>query len=285
MHAVTAFLQDTPLLVTYNGRTFDVPVMETRWMFHRMPVAFEVMPHVDLLPASRRLWRNAGENDERSCRLVSLEHALCGVVRVGDVAGFEIPQRYFHYVRSGDARLLEPVLYHNRMDLLSLAALAARAQRLVRGGAGETCDPAECVSLGRFLDVRGRRVEAEGCYRRVADDCSAATDVRDQALHALGLLLRRSRRFREAAAVWQRLLATSVGRTTVVRDAVEALAVHHEHRERDLGLARSLALRALQSERDHRRREAVRYRLARLDRKIAGRHGPRQPPLLDSTDA
>ena len=94
LDAVTELLADVPLLVTYNGRTFDVPVMETRWLFHRMPVPIEGVPHLDMLPPSRRLWRDAADAAESSCRLVSLEALICGVFRVGDVPGFEIPQRY-----------------------------------------------------------------------------------------------------------------------------------------------------------------------------------------------
>jgi uncharacterized protein YprB with RNaseH-like and TPR domain len=284
LHAVTSFLEAVPLLVTYNGRTFDVPIMETRWLFHRMPFGLDTVPHLDMLPPARRLWRAAAEHAATTCRLVALEQLLCGVVRIGDVPGFEIPQRYFEYVRHGDGRLLEPVLYHNRMDLLSLAALVARAQRLVRDGADAVCDPAECLALGRFLERRGDRVEAERCYRRALVDIAASAAQQQEALHALALLLRRSRRYREAAETWQQVLAQGIGRTVAVREAVEALAIHHEHRERDLQRARGLALRALSSERDPRRREAVRYRLARLDRKLAQSRPPIHQPLLIAAD-
>jgi hypothetical protein len=282
LHAVTSFLEHVPMLVTYNGRTFDVPVMETRWLFHRMPVALEGVPHLDMLPPSRRLWRETAESVELSCRLVALEHLICGVNRVGDVPGIEIPQRYFQYVRGGDARVLQPVLYHNRMDLLSLAALASRAQRLVRDGADAAGDDAECLALGRFLERRGHPADAERCYRRIIDARGASFAHREQALHALALLLRRSRRFREAAGAWQQLLSAGLGRSGAVREAVEALAIHHEHREKDLSRARTLALRALHAERDPRRRDAVTYRLARLDRKLARAAGNTQLPLISS---
>jgi hypothetical protein len=247
-----------------------------------MPLALDGVPHVDMLPPARRLWRDAAERAERTCRLASLEALLCGVIRVGDVPGMEIPQRYFEYVRHGNARLLEPVLYHNRMDLLSLAALTARAQRLVRDGADAAVGPAECLSLGRLLERRGDRVEAERCYRRTIADVAASHDEREQARHALALLLRRERRHGEAAGVWQQLVSAGVGRTPAIRDAVEALAIHHEHRERNLERARTLALRALHTERDPRRRDAVSYRLARIDRKLARLHGTAQPRLIAS---
>ena len=89
-----------------------------------------------MLHVSRRLWRARGDDPEASCRLVFLERDLFGVERVGDVPGMEIPGRYFDYIRYGDAELLEPVLQHNRLDLLSLALLTARAIRLIREGVG-----------------------------------------------------------------------------------------------------------------------------------------------------
>jgi len=280
LRAFSRFLEGTPLVVTYNGRTFDAPVMETRWLFHRLPVALEGMPHLDMLPASRRLWRGLAEDAASGCRLVELESLLCGVVRHGDVPGFEIPQRYFEFVRHGDASVLEPVFYHNRMDLLSLAALTARAQRLVMEGADAAEEPGECFALGRFLERRGRNADAERCYRRTLAVPTSAK-VREQSLHALARLLRRMRRFREAALVWQQLLEVGTGRTPAVKEAVDALAVHHEHRERDLLRARMLALRALQQERDPRKRDRATYRLARLDRKLAD-HPSDQPSLISN---
>ena len=135
LHAVAEAMAGRPLVVTYNGGSFDLPIMETRWLFHRLVPALENRPHLDMLPPARRLWKEQVGGGERSCRLVSLEQSLLGSVRVGDVPGFEIPARYFEFVRTGDAAPLEPVLEHNRFDLLSLAVLMARAQRLVAGRA------------------------------------------------------------------------------------------------------------------------------------------------------
>src|SRR4029079_18675692 len=76
------------------------------------------------------LWREDGSE----CRLNALEQVLCGHLREGDVPGFEIPSRYFHFVRTGDARRLEAVMEHNRLDLISLAMLTARASQLLEDG-------------------------------------------------------------------------------------------------------------------------------------------------------
>ncbi len=269
LHAVAQAVEGRPLVVTYNGGSFDLPVMETRWLFHRLAPALEGRPHLDMLPPARRLWRDTMSGGERSCRLVALEEALLGFRRVGDVPGFEIPGRYFEFLRTGHAGVLEPVFEHNRLDLLSLAVLTARAQRLVREGPAATADARECLALGRLYERAGRPEAAEDAYRAAVGHAVTDRASAEHAWYALARLLRRRRRHGDAAQAWRDLLRHTDRRGARGREAVEALAVHHEHRERDLVLARALAQRALAAERDEAKRTALRHRLVRLDRKLA----------------
>lgn len=302
--AVAEFFEDADLIVTYNGKTFDLPVMETRWLFHRMHPPLDGVPHFDMLHPARRLWRSRGRGgtkvppygcsslasagdvdteDPACCRLSTLERILFGVQRVGDVPGLEIPGRFFTYVRTGDPRPLEPVLEHNRLDLVSLAAVTARAARLAQHGHDECRDGAEALALGRVYERAGCPDRAEACYRHAASSESA--DVRAEAMYRLGVRYRRDRRFEEAADVWREVLAWTEGprgRRHLValrRFAAEALAIHLEHRRRDLESAREHALFALE-ESDARKAEGVRHRLARIDRKMAKKKSPGQTPGL-----
>jgi uncharacterized protein len=293
LNAVAECLDATSLLVSYNGKTFDVPVMETRWMFHRMPVPLESVRHFDMLHPARRLWRSRADRfdeGESGCRLSTLERVLCDVTRVGDVPGMEIPARYFRFLRSGDARPLEPVLEHNRIDLVSLAALTAHALRLVEEGTGRCRDAAEALALGKVFERAGSLDRALACFEHAAADEGSHVDVRAEALYRTGLRLRRDRRFDEAAAAWRRLLELKQGRLArssallapLRQFAVEALAVHHEHRERDYEGAKELTLQLLDehevedfrlqaqaTRRRSARADATRHRLARLEKKIA----------------
>jgi uncharacterized protein len=287
LYAVADFFDGADLIVTYNGKTFDVPVMETRWLFHRLQMPLDSVPHFDVLHPARRLWRGraGGEDpDDSCCRLATLERTLFNVTRVGDVGGFEIPGRFFRFLRSGDPRPLEPVLEHNRLDLVSLAAVMARAMELARNGPAACRDCTEALALGRIYEraAADERVpdrlsvlaRGDSCYRRAAE--SRTTEVRAEALYRLALRHRRERRFAEAAAIWRdvidltepRAVRRIAGLGELRQFAAEALAIHHEHRERDLGSARELALFALE-EADGRRADGVRHRLARIDRKIA----------------
>ncbi|HEU4935906.1 MAG TPA: ribonuclease H-like domain-containing protein [Vicinamibacterales bacterium] len=287
--AVAEFFKDADLIVTYNGKSFDVPVMETRWLFHRLQMPLDGVPHFDMVHPARRLWRPraaAIEMDDGGCRLGTLERTLFEVNRVGDVGGFEVPARFFRFLRSGDPRPLEAVLEHNRFDLVSLAAVMARAVDLVRSGHLACRDCGEALALGRVyeraaaddrISCRERVfVQAGSCYQRGTE--SRATDIRAEALYRLALWHRRERRFAEAAAIWREVLDLTeprgvrrmTGMRALRRFAAEALAIHHEHRDRDLDSARELALFALEeAEADGRVADGVRHRLARLNRKIA----------------
>jgi hypothetical protein len=284
--AVAEFFSDADLIITYNGKTFDVPVMETRWMFHRLSMPLDGVPHFDMLHPARRLWSTRGSNggaamascaDEGGCRLTTLERVLFDVTRVGDVPGFEIPSRFFRFLRSGDPRPLEPVLEHNRLDLVSLAAVTARAARLAQDGVDACRDCAEALALGRVYERAGILDGADQCYVRASR--SDLRDVRLEALYRLGLRYRRGRRFAEAAECWRDLFELTEPRpgrrsdatmASLRQFAAEALAIHHEHRVRDFGAARELALFVLEeSSGSGPRAGGMRHRLARLERKIA----------------
>ena len=280
-------------LATYNGKTFDVPLMETRFLFHRMGATFAGMPHVDMLHPARRLWKDAGSaerwsetsaepglrTDIGSCRLTTLERTLLGHVREGDVPGFEIPGRYFNFVRTGDARPLAGVLAHNRLDILSLALVTARLAHLLGEGPAAASTGREALGLGRIFDRAGMAGPASTCYDAavmLAED----SDTMGEALRAAAIILRRARRYDEAAGVWRKILDLRPCPPVLAREAVEALAVHHEHRRRELDTARRFALESLNLTTNDSRMQAARHRLARLDRKL-GVSAPRTEQRSD----
>ena len=284
-------------LVTFNGRTFDVPLIETRYLFHRLESPFAEMPHFDMLHPARKLWRRRGmgqpshrerwsggrPGDSASCALGALEEAILGVERFDDVPGFEIPSRYFSYLRTGDLSPLAAVFEHNRLDLLSLAALTAIAARMAGEGPAGAPTPHEALAMGQIYVRLGRWHEADACFVRAAGLGGAAweahaidPEIRADALRHLALERRRQHRYMEAAEAWRQLLDAGAP-AEYAREARRALAIHHEHRVHDLAEARRQAERALASESDSAEAESLRHRLARLDRKL-GRGAARWPP-------
>jgi len=183
-------------------------------------------------------------------------------------------------VRTGDARPLAGVLEHNRLDLLSLALLTARAAQLVEEGPPGVRTAREAVGLGRLYQLAGRLDEARRCFGLASgiDACAPSVplpaggdgaELRADALSSYARLSRRARFFDDAAAAWSRLLVLPECPPAIVREAAEALAVHHEHRRRDPLSARGFALQSLQLPLTASRREALHHRVARLDRKLA----------------
>jgi uncharacterized protein YprB with RNaseH-like and TPR domain len=107
------------MLVTFNGKAFDMNLIRERSAFHRLEHGPREVPHLDLLHESRRRWKSEVPN----CKLQTLERLLCGRRRVGDIPGPEIPEAYHRFVASGDARQVADIIHHNLLDLLTMAQL------------------------------------------------------------------------------------------------------------------------------------------------------------------
>ncbi|HKB11626.1 MAG TPA: ribonuclease H-like domain-containing protein [Vicinamibacterales bacterium] len=267
-------------LVSFNGKSFDAPVLETRYLFHRLPTNVRALPHVDVLHPARRFWKlrdgvaspfHSSRPGADACSLVALEKQLLGVRRVGDVPGIEIPSRYFRFVRTGDPRPLTAVLEHNRLDLLTLAALTARLLHVTLHGPDAARDAREALALGHVYMRADLVTRAADAYARAVEMTErgiVSQVVRIESLRALALTYRRERNYAAAAACWRRLLDTPGCPALVTREATEALAVHHEHRERDLFAAKAFALRSLEVDTQPAWTRAVQHRLARLEKKL-----------------
>ena len=269
--AVTAAVSRAHTLVTFNGKSFDVPFMEMRWLYHRLETPLPALRHLDLVHPARRFW------GPETGGLGALEARVLGFRRRDDVPGFEIPSRYFDYLRSGDPAPLRDVLSHNRLDLASLAVLTGLACELVDGGSETTRDARQCLGLGRVYERGGRPADANVCYEHAAGLTSAGgssdvhhrlLDVRAEALYRVASARRRQRRHVDAARVWQSLV--DLGRTPGMfeREALRALAVHHEHRLKDTGRALSFARRAHAEARTAAARRDVQKRVTRLERRL-----------------
>lgn len=269
LRIVAAELARAGALVSFNGKSFDAPLLETRFLFHRYPWDGRARPHVDVLHPARRFWKRGLQNDE--CSLVALEKQILGVRRGSDVDGFEIPRRYFQFIRTGDARPLAAIVEHNRRDLLSLAALAARLLHITRQGPDAARDAREALALGDVYLRAALHTRACDAYRRAVEMTErgiVSQPLRIESLRALAASYRRARQYAEAAACWRRLMDAPGCPPRVAREATEALAVHHEHRDRDLAAAKAFALKGLELDAQPAWTRAVRHRLARLDNKL-----------------
>ena len=279
--ALLDLLAGRDLLVTFNGRTFDLPLLRTRARQNRWALdgaastlLEESVPHFDLLHPARRLWRRRLQ----SCRLINLErHILRRERSSDDVPGHLIPLLYTQFMRDLDARPLRGVFYHNQEDIVSMVALA---ERLCAAFAplGETADANDCtevegldwMGLGVCYEEQKAWAQAERAYRRGLEATVGAEDCAD--LYArLGRLLRRQARWSEATELWQRWLTSVPG---IDSEPYVELAKYCEWQARDLEQAAmwtGWALHNLRTAPPHQRAvgpiSELEHRLARIERK------------------
>ena len=253
-------------LVTYNGRSFDWPLIETRFRLHRRsppPIA----GHLDLLPIARQLWKHRLPD----ARLASVEAGVAGVRRHEDLPGALIPERFFAWLRTGRAGLLTDVLDHNRQDVVSLGRLLVRmSEGLTDPERRRSAHPADVASLARAFRRASRYDEALACFAEALtawDEGEPAPSrlERDGVAADAARLLSRTGRHAEAEDAW-RALADRGGAMAVW--AWIALAKHREHRVRDRDGAIEAATRAL---RIVERRRAVGVPLWTAERDVSHR--------------
>lgn len=164
LEALINFLAPCEGLVTFNGKSFDAPLLVTRYSLHRIPVPFKDYAHIDLLPLARRLWRDRLP----SRALKYLEEHVMGFTRSSDeVPGYEIPWLYFDYLRSGDARPLGGVFYHNAMDIVAMAALLGHVSEILADPYdGRVEHGLDFIALGKLFEDLGHWDEAARLFER-----------------------------------------------------------------------------------------------------------------------
>lgn len=256
LHSLGAYLARFDVLITYNGKSFDQPLLETRYTMCRARHPFARMEHLDLLYGARRLYKLRLEN----CRLVNLENQILGVERDGDVPGELIPYMYFEYVRTRLAFRLIPVFHHNALDIVSLACLTGVIPAAFQDpGSVRARHGADLLGLARWLRMSGRLEEAHRMMRRAID-----LGLPDQhlfpALFEAGSLEKKLGMADAALASFSDLcLSPNPYRVR----AYDELAKHYEHGEKNYAMALECA-RAARSLEDS---EARANRQRRLERK------------------
>lgn len=253
--ALTAHLAEFDVMVTYNGKAFDQPLLETRYRMTRSRTPFGRVEHLDLLFGARRLWKMRFE----SCRLVELENRILGYTRVGDVGGDLIPLLYFQYLKTKKAGPLEPVFEHNRLDIVSLACLTAIVSRAFdQPHETDLGSGFELIGLGRWMIANDRHDDGLALMRRGIEK-TIPDDLLFKTLWEIAITEKKLGRGPGGFAE----LAHSRNPYRVL--ALEELAKYYEHRERNLAMALVFAEQALRLERTP---ELVK-RYQRLERKAS----------------
>ena len=251
---------------TFNGKTFDMPLLETRFTMCRMRDRWREMENLDLITSARRAWKlRLG-----SCRLSNLEAEILGMPREDDLPGSEVPARYFEFMKTGDEALLTDIIDHNRQDIATLSTLLVKLCE-INDRPDRLTDQRDQFSLGRSLERQGELKVARELYRvsaipRPAGTLAALTGERvaGMANWRIYLLCRKSRDWEGARDVLEQML----NRRQMPGEACVALSKLYEHRFGDEKKALQYALKAKDYP-DCEPHERLEKRVMRLKRKMS----------------
>lgn len=224
LEALISFLAPCEGLVTFNGKSFDAPLLVTRYSLHRIPVPFKGFAHLDLLPLARRLWRDRLP----SRALKYLEEHVLGFTRASDeVPGYEIPWLYFDYLRTSDARPLGGVFYHNAMDVVAMAALLGHVSELLADPYNGSVEHGlDFIALGKLFEDLGHWDDAARLFERGLELGLEESDF-GVAVKRLSILQKKRGDVDQALRLWEE----AAGRGHIY--AYIELAKHYEHKMRD----------------------------------------------------
>jgi hypothetical protein len=257
LSALTEHLKQFDVLITYNGRTYDQPLLETRFRMVRQRPPFSSLEHLDLLFGARRLWNLRFD----SCRLVELENQILGVERQGDLPGELIPYVYFEYVRTHEIFRLMPVFHHNAIDILSLACLTAIVPRAFHAGHAGFSHGAEMVGLARWWRQAEQPENALALFRQAIEK-NLSDELLFRTLWDIAALEKKLGREHAALPVLTDLAAS---RNPWRAAAFVELAKYYERRERNYALALEMTRSAIELDPSG----ALQRRAERLEKRIA----------------
>ncbi len=277
LFALRERIAEHPILVTFNGKSFDWPLLETRYRMSRRISVPTFRAHLDFLHPARNLWRlRLG-----SVRLSELERHVLGWDRGADLLSGLIPQIYFDFLRGGPPERLVPVLNHNQMDLRGLAALSNRILSLLGDAENLGQDGLELFGVSRICEKRGQHTRARKLYEKSIASF-LPTEADRGARRSLARLAKREGDFELACELWK----DAVGNSRHGYEAYEQLAIYYEHKARDPKQAQQIVRQAL----NELRRAfqvgditpgAYREFKARFDRRMERLERKSRKPLLD----
>lgn len=269
---LSEFMDGMQAVVTYNGKSFDIPLLNTRYTLMGMSSPFDSIDHFDLLPLARRLWKIRLE----SRTLGNVENEILGVIRgEEEVPGYLIPEMYFEYLKTQDARPMAGIFYHNAIDILSLAGLFSHMAFLLHDPHSDKIQYGEdVVALARFFESMNDITQADGLYQK-ALHIDLSEDLYWDTVQRYAFLLKRQEEWPAALALWEEAAENQA------LYAFEELAKYYEHREKALAQAHHWTAAAIQVLNEkpmpayeyHFWQERFAHRLARLERRLTLNNG------------
>ncbi|RMD94343.1 MAG: hypothetical protein D6814_14670 [Calditrichaeota bacterium] len=226
-------------LVSFNGKSYDVPLLTNRFIQQRMSPFVGMHEHLDLLHIARRLFAN----DFGDCSLGTLERQVLQVQRNGDIPGAEIPRIYMDYLRYGEADLLPAVLYHNRMDIVSMVALVIHLVEMARLAQQPNAEPVQAARVAKLhMAVRAPQ-RAAHIFENILSSPTLRGDEEIEFLLHYARTQKKLRQYPLALQAWQQIIE----KNTFCLEPFVELAKFHEHQDKDFARALQYTERALRA--------------------------------------
>ena len=217
---------DFQSVVTYNGKVFDLPLLETRCILHRLPFCLSNLPHLDFLFAARSLWQHKYDN----CRLSYLAKEVLVTGRDDDIPSSEIPWRYFQYIQTGNYDLIEPILYHNAEDILSLLGVVILGANIFsEDPEGHPVDAMDLYGAGKVMEKVGKSEKALEFFNRALNG-NLSEKVKLSTRRKLASRYKSSQEWEKALALWQEMAYSELPSSDLLY-ALRELSMFYEHRE------------------------------------------------------
>jgi uncharacterized protein YprB with RNaseH-like and TPR domain len=246
LHYLQQKVGEHPYLVTYNGKTFDWPLIKNRYILNRMQAELPLEGHLDFLYPSRSLWKHTLP----SCRLGKVEEERLGVSRHNDVPGSMAPMLYFQYLAERDVSVVQGVFQHNELDILSLAGLSIHFTRVLGGKSDySVMGHEELFRLGIWLDkMKQEWLSAQALEQlttRIREAALSDDNSTIEYILPLAQVFKQQHRYGAARGLWELYIDHRGERSTAPLEPFIELSIHYEHREKQHGLALEYAQRAL----------------------------------------
>ncbi len=223
LEEIDSFLDELDIsgVVTYNGKSFDYPLMETRYVLNRKKFPLLNLPHLDYLSPARIIWKNTFE----SRKLGYLGDILLNISRDDDVDGSLIPGLYFEYLRTGNFSMIEKIAEHNALDIVGLSALLLLGCKYVNN-VSTTFDEGEILGVAMLNERSGLLSNAEQSYNYL-NKYAEREEIIAQSIKRLALIKKKKKLYEEAESLWKKL--SDHGDKLAFRE----MSVYLEHRKKD----------------------------------------------------
>ncbi len=258
---------DFQSLVTFNGKGFDIPLLETRFILHRKPFSLSELPHLDFLFPARSLWKHKHE----SCRLYHLAREVVEAGRSEDIPSAEVPWRYFQYLQTGNFEWIEPILYHNQEDILSLLGVVVVGSLIFSEKMEDFADAMDLYGAGKVMENVGELEKSVHFFQRALDG-ELPDEVSLMAKRKLSSYFKKDQDWQKAVSIWKEMASSN--RVSLLQlFSLRELAMYFEHKLGDYEGAKKVAEEGfvLSMGLSTRYEQDFSHRLKRLNQKIKGR--------------